>query len=60
MDPQPHHHTLSSLPPRCQGVAADKAKLEFVRAYWEFPAKALYQDARAAAAPAAADKKADA
>lgn len=29
-----------------QGVATEKAKLEFVRTYYEFPAKALYTDTR--------------
>lgn len=29
-----------------KGTAAGKAKLEFVRAYYEFPAKALYNDTR--------------
>ena len=35
-------------------MAADKAKLEFVKAYYEFSPKSLYSDARGAAAPAAA------
>ena len=37
-----------------QGMAADKARLEFVRTYYEFLPKVLYTDTRAAAA--AADK----
>ena len=30
-----------------QGMAADKAKLEFVKLYYEFPSKVLYSDTRA-------------
>lgn len=37
------------LPPRSesQGMAANKAKLEFVKLYYEFPSKVLYSDTRA-------------
>lgn len=43
--PGPNMHGL-------QGMAADKAKLAFVRAYYEFSPKALYTDTRGAAAAA--------
>lgn len=46
------HLLLTPLPPP-QGMAAEKAKLGFVKAYWEFLPKALYSDTRAEA-PAAA------
>ena len=59
---QPTHQPTSTVPhtpPPClQGMAAPKARLEFVRAYYEFPGKtALYSDTRSGddgkAAPAA-------
>jgi len=30
-----------------KGMAADKARLEFVKTYYEFPVKCLYSDTRA-------------
>ena len=38
---------FSPLRSESQGMAADKAKLEFVKLYYEFPSKVLYSDTRA-------------
>ena len=43
--PAARHHSSSCLPV-VQGMAGDKAKLEFVRAYYEFLPKSLYTDTR--------------
>lgn len=54
---RPSPPALLAALPSPQGVAAGKAKLEFVRAYYEFSPKSLYSDTRAAAAaPANCDK----
>lgn len=44
--PNPAPELSTSL----QGMAAAKAKLEFVRAYYEFSPKSLYKDERGAGA----------
>lgn len=46
--PNTSHTPVRLSPP--QGVATAKAKLEFVRAYYEFSPKSLYKDERGAAA----------